>query len=690
MSTLTKVSRRTVLNAGMIAGGGLVLGCVLPSRKAAGATAQSAQGASLNLFVSIDSTGAVSILAPRPECGTGVKTSLPMCVAEELGVDWKSIKVVMSKADGGMRQYGGQGIGGSNSIRGSFSAMRWAGATAALMLRQAAAQKWGIGVEQCRIENGSVLGGNSGQRVTFGELAAIAAKLPVPERSTVTLKKPSEFKILGKPTKQVDTPAIVAGKAVFALDCRPKGAKVAVVARPVPFGGSVKSFDDSEAKKVSGVTHVIQLGSGVAVVGNNTYAAMKGRDALKIQWDQGPNASLNTEELNKRFKAAVQPFPDMPAGSAAIEAVYELPFLSHAPLEPMNASADVRADSAEIWAPTQSPEGALSQAAQQLGLSPDKVTFHLPLMGGAFGRRFSSEYISEAIAISKQIGSPVQVLWSRDDDLRHDFYRPMTYHAMKGAVNGNSIVAYYHQALRAGGGGRGGANWGRGQVGYGIANTGSINGGISSSVPTGPWRSVDATFMGYVTECFFDELCTAAKLDPYQARMDLLQNGTLKECVRLAAEKAGWGKPLPAGWGRGIACYSSFGSSVAHVAEVEVKNGVPKVHRIVSAVDCGLVVNPLGAKSQIEGAVMDGIATMFYSQITIDGGGVYEQTFGEFGWARIDDAPVFETYFVERPDASPSGLGEPGFPPAGPAIANAVFAACGKRVRKLPIGGKIA
>ncbi|MBI5706380.1 MAG: xanthine dehydrogenase family protein molybdopterin-binding subunit, partial [Armatimonadetes bacterium] len=322
--------------------------------------------------------------------------------------------------------------------------------------------------------------------------------------------------------------------------------------------------------------------------------------------------------------------------------------------------------------------------------SPDKVRFHLPLMGGAFGRRFSSEYIAEAIAISKQIGSPVQVLWTRDDDLRHDFYRPMTYHAMKGAVNGSSIVAYYHQCLRAGGGGRGGANWGRGQVGYGIANTGSMNGGVPSVVPTGPWRSVDATFMGYVTECFFDELCAAAKLDPYQARMDLLQNGTLKECVRVAAEKAGWGKPLPSGWGRGIACYSSFGSSVAHVAEVEVKNGVPKVHRIVSAVDCGLVVNPLGARAQIEGAVVDGIATMFYSQITIDGGGVYEQTFGEFGWARMPDAPVIETHFVERPDASPSGLGEPGFPPAGPAIANAIFAACGKRVRKLPIGGKIA
>lgn len=681
-----------MLQAGVAAGGGLVLGCVLPGRAESGKAGKNGAAAvSMNVFVTIDTNGTVSITAPRPECGTGVKTALPMLVAEELGVDWQSVKVVMANADPGMRQYGGQGIGGSGGVRGSFGPLRTAGATAALMLRKAAAAMWKIDVEQCRIDNGAVVGGNSGQRVSFGQLAADAAKLPLPDRSEVTLKNPKDFKIVGKPTKRIDTPAIVTGKAVFGMDTRPKGAKVAVIARPTEFGGRVGSINDAEAKKVPGVTNVLQFGGGVAVVATNTWAAMMGRYALDVNWEKGPNADLSSDELTKRFKEAVVPFPAV-SGSKVVEAVYELPFLSHTPMEPMNCTADVRADRAEIWAPTQQPEGALGQAAQQLGMNADQVTVHLPMIGGGFGRRLSNDYVGEAVALSKQLGEPVQVVWSRDDEIRHDNYRPMTYHAMKGSVNGSEIAAYYHQCLRAGGGrGRGGGGeFGRLQTSYNISTGGTLTGGIQSSVPTGAWRSVDATFMGYVTECFFDELCEAAGLDPYEARMSMVAGSSLKACVQLAAEKAGWGKPLPAGMGRGIACYSSFGSHVAHVAEVEVKDGVPKVKRVVSAVDCGYVVNPLGAEAQVQGAVMDAIATLFYSQITIDSGGVYEQSWGEMGWSRLEDAPVMETYFIPSSDRPTGGLGEPGFPPAGPAIANAIFAACGKRVRKLPIGGKLA
>jgi isoquinoline 1-oxidoreductase beta subunit len=315
---------------------------------------------------------------------------------------------------------------------------------------------------------------------------------------------------------------------------------------------------------------------------------------------------------------------------------------------------------------------------------------HLPLVGGGFGRRLSNDYVSEAVGLSKAIGGPVQVLWTRDDDMRHDNYRPMTYHVMKGALDGNgNIVAYYQQALTAGGRGRGAGFNNQLPVRYAIPNGGSLGGGIESPVPTGAWRSVDATFMGFVTECFFDELCALGKKDPVEARL-ALSSGRIKDCVRLAAEKSGWGKPLPAGWGRGIAVYDSFGSIVAHVAEVEVKkDGSVRVHRVVSAVGCGTVVNPLGARAQIEGAILDGISCLFYAQITIADGGAAESSWREFGWARMPDAPKIEVHFLPSQD-SPSGLGEPGFPPAGPAVANAIFAACGKRIRKVPFGGKVA
>lgn len=688
MSAVFKLSRRSVIQAGVAVGGGLMLGCVLPSKKSA-ASGNGKAATTMNAFVQIDTNGAVTLTAPRPECGTGVKTSLVMLLAEELGVDFESVKVVQATGDG--QKFGNQNIGGSQSIRTSWGPLRAAGATAAFMLRQAAAQKWGVDVSQCKVDNGAVVGANSGQRLTFGELAEAASKLPVPERSLLILKSPGEYKIIGKAKKRVDGLDIVTGKAVFGIDSRPKGAKVAVIARPPAFGGRVSKYDEAAAKKVPGVTHVIQTESGIAVVANDTWSAMKGREALNAEFDAGPNGSLTSAELTSRFKAAVQAFPEMPAGAKTLEAVYELPFLSHAPLEPMNCVADVRTDSAEIWAPTQVPDGARGVAAQAAGLSQSQVTVHLPLVGGGFGRRLSNEYVGEAVAISKAVGAPVQVLWTRDDDMRHDNYRPMTYHAMKGGVDADgNIVAFYHQALRAGSGGRGGSNWSaRAQSSYNLPSSGTLGGAVPSSVPVGAWRSVDDTFMGFVTECFFDELCALAKKDPMDTRI-AMSGGRIKACLELAKEKSGWGKPLPAGWGRGVAVYDSFGSTCAHVAEVEVKkDGSVKVHRVVSVAGCGTVINPLGAAAQLEGAISDGIACLLYAQITIDGGGAAESSWGEFGWSRIPDMPKVEVHFLPSQDA-PSGLGEPGFPPAGPAVANAIFAASGKRIRKVPIGGKVA
>jgi isoquinoline 1-oxidoreductase beta subunit len=557
------------------------------------------------------------------------------------------------------------------------------------MLRAAAAQKWGAGIEECRVDGGCVHRGGNGQKLTFGELADLASKVPVPDRSTVTLKPASEFKIVGKPTRRVDNADVATGKAAYGLDIRIPGMKVAVIARPVPFGGRAASFDDSATRAVPGVVDVFQFNNGVCVVADNTWAALKGREALKVQWDAGSNAGFSSEVLLASFKQAVQPFPAMPAAaSKTIEATYELPYLSHAPMEPMNCTAHVQGDRCEIWVPTQVPDSGRGQAARALNIPASNVTLNVTLVGGGFGRRLSTEYINEAVQISKRVGAPIQLLWTRDDDMKHDNYRPATYHAFKGAVDASGTpIAFYGQSFEAGGGARrgGGGGWGRASTNYRIAEGGSLSGGAPSPVPTGAWRSVQNTYSCFVAECFFDELCAAGGKDPLQARIEMIGNGRLKTLLEMCGEKAGWGKPLPKGWGRGVACFSGYGSSIAQIAEVEVKSsGAVKVHRVVAVVDCGLAVNPLGVEAQVQGATVDAVATTLFSEITIGGGGVEQSSFADFGWARMADAPKVEVHIIAEGD-SPGGIGEVGYPAAPPAIANAIFAASGKRVRKLPV-----
>ncbi|MBS1715173.1 MAG: xanthine dehydrogenase family protein molybdopterin-binding subunit [Armatimonadetes bacterium] len=681
---MSALSRRSFLKVGVVAGSGLIIGCDFP---AFGLGNGKLKGGSLTAFVQIGPDGQVTITAPRPDTGQGTRTSLPMLVAEELGVDWKTIKVVQAPGDG--TKYGRQGVGGSASIRGSYEPMRLAGATAALMLRQAAAQKWGVGVDTVTIDNGRIVSGS--QSAGFGEFAEAAAKLPVPERSSVTLKDPKDFRIVGKPTRRIDNLAVVTGKAVFGIDSKPKGCKVAMLSKPRAYGSSLKSFDDKEARAVPGVKDVFAFGNGVAVLADDTWSAMKGREALKTEWTESPHAALDSAEITKRFQAAVGAFPDMPSGSKAIEAVYELPYLSHAPMEPMNCTAHVRDDGCEIWAPTQVPDSAREQVARQLKIPAEQVVLHVPLVGGGFGRRLLTDYIGEAVNLSKKAGGPVQVLWSRDDDIRNDSFRPVSYHAMKGAVGADGLpAAYYHQCLLPGRSRGSEAAWGNARLAYALPNAGMQNGSIESPVPTFAWRSVENTYQNLVQECFLDELLVAGGQDPVEGRLKLLQNERLKTVLSRAAELAGWGKPLPKGRGRGVACFAGYGSFIAQIAEVEIlPDKTIKVRRMESVVDCGLAVNPLGVQAQVQGATMDGIATLLRSAVTIKDGGVEQSGWGDMGWAVHSDAPEHNV-LVTGATGQPGGIGEVGFPASGPAVLNAIAAATGQRLRRLPIGTQTA
>lgn len=681
MSATFDLTRRSFLKVSGAVGVGLVLGCRLE--------ASADDDFAPNAFVHIAPDSTVTITVAKPDIGTGVRTALAMVVAEELGVDWQAVKVRQAPAGG---QYGGQGVGGSGSVRATFGPLRYAGAAARMMLIQAATQKWGggpIADNEVRIENGMVIH-SSGKSVKLGELATAAAKLPVPERSTITLKNKADFKIIGKPTKRVDNKDVVTGKAKYGLDSKVPKMKYAVIARPRVFGGSVTSFDDTEAKKIAGFVKAVQIGNGVAVIADSTWAALSARKALQVVWNDGENATFNSEELTKRFKAAVTPAPAMPAeAKKTITANYELPYLSHCPMEPQNCTIHFKGDSAEVWVPTQQPEGVQRTVAQALGLTPDKVDVHITLVGGGFGRRLSVDYAAEAAAIVKVSDGPIQLVWSREDDLCHDFYRPATCHTMTGALDGNNLpVAFYHSMVQAGGGRRGGdaaaPTWRAMKLGYKVPNGGFVQTSAQSPVPTGAWRSVENTHMSYVMECFFDELCTAGGKDPVQARLAMCDDERLKKTLTMAAEKADWGKPMPKGWGRGVACFVGYGSYITQIAEVEIVDDEPKVRRIVAVVDCGLVINPLGMDAQIQGATMDAVATLLHSAITIDKGGAVEDLLGDFGWARITDAPKMETYVIAEAD-TPGGLGEVGYPAAGPAVANAIAAATGKRLRKLPL-----
>jgi isoquinoline 1-oxidoreductase beta subunit len=621
-----------------------------------------------------------------------------MLLAEELECDWKKIRTEFPGID---RAFGGnQGVVGSQSIRSSWQPLRQAGATAREMLISAAAQKWGVDKSRCRAENSAVIDTATSARLSYGELAEAAAKIAPP--TGIALKDPSQFRIIGKPRKRLDTPDKTTGRATFGIDVRLPNMLYAAAARCPVFGGKVAGFDATKAKAMPGVKHVVQISSGVAVIADNTWNAIQARNALVIQWDEGAHANLNSAGIRHEWvELANQPGAvarndgdavGVLAGAAKkIEAAYEAPYMAHAPMEPLNCTADVRADSCEVWASTQGQSSALQEAVRVTGLRPDQVKIHTAYMGGGFGRRARADYIGEAVQASKAVGAPVQLTWAREDDMQQDWYRPASYTRFAGGLDADGwpVAMTSRIVCPPFGGMRNGVSStaveGVVDTPYAIPNVMVDYHAADPGIPVSYWRSVGYSQNTFFAESFIDELAASGGKDAFEFRRKLLEKSPRPLAVlELAAEKAGWGKPLPAGHARGIALVNNIGSFTAQVAEVSVTKGKLKVHRVVCAVDCGHVVNPSGVEQQIQSGIVYGLSAAMKGQITIDKGRVQQANFHQYDVLRIDEMPVVEVYLVPS-QAAPGGIGEAGVPPIAAAVGNAIFAATGKRVRKLPM-----
>ena len=702
------LSRRSFLSASAAVGGGLMLGISLPLGHSKAAQSESFAP---NAFIRIGSDGQIVLTMPYVEMGQGTYTSIPMLIAEELEVNLQQVR--LEHAPPNEKLYanpllGVQATGNSNAMRGGWKPLREAGATARTMLVAAAAKRWGVDPQSCRAQEGAVIHASSGRRLTHGELAADAAKMPVPR--TVTLKSPEHFKLIGTPAKRLDAPAKVNGTAVYGIDARPPGVKIATLAQSPVFGGRLKSVDDAGAKAVKGVHQIVRLDDAVAVVADHMGAAKKGLAALKIEWDEGPHAGLSTEavareldQATQRSGAVAQNIGDVDkalAGAATrVEATYQVPFLAHATMEPMNCTAHFRNGECEIWIGSQAVARVRAMAAAAAGLPPEKVIVHNHLIGGGFGRRLEADGAVRAVQIAQHVEGPVKVVWTREEDVQHDMYRPYWFDritagldaqgrpvAWKNRFAGSSVIArWLPPAFKDG------------------LDPDSTEGAIDlvydlpnlhvefvrvepPGIPTAFWRSVGPSHNVFVTESFIDELAVAAKQDAVAYRRALLDKSPrAKAVLDLAAEKSGWGQALPKGSGRGVSLQFVFGSYQAQVAEVEVsKAGAVRVRRVVCAVDCGTVVNPDTVQAQIQSGIVFGATAAVYGEITLKNGRVEQSNFDSYQVLRIDEAPVIEVHVVKSAEP-PGGMGETGTSAAVPAIANAIFAATGKRLRKMPV-----
>ena len=666
----------------------------------------------LNAFVEIGADETVTILVNKSEMGQGVYTSLPMLVAEELECEWSKIRVESAPVEAVYNHtaFGIQMTGGSTSVSSEWERLRKLGAAAREMLIGAAAAIWEVDNSSCRAENGKVIH-RSGKTFTYGELAAKAAALPPPQE--VPLKDASAFKIIGKPMLRLDTPEKVNGRAVFGLDAKIEGMLTAVVARSPVFGGKVKSFSASKAKAVPGVKEVVQVESGVAVLGADFWSANLGRRALEVVWDEGPHAGLSTAGMREDYArlartpgalARKEGDGEATLAKAAqkIEAEYEVPYLAHAMMEPLNCLVDLRDHSCEIWTGTQFQTVDQAAAARVAGLKPEEVKIHTLFLGGGFGRRANphADFVTEAVQVAKAAKKPVKVVWTREDDIKGGYYRPMWYDRIRAGLDEKkNLIAWQHtvvgQSILKG------SPFEKGLAHDGIDIT-SVEGAedlpyeIPSilvdlhspvlKVPVQWWRSVGHSHTGFVVESFMDEVAHAAGKDPFEFRRDLLAKHLRhKGVLELAAQKAGWGKPLPPDRARGIAIHESFGSFVAQVAEVSVNPaGKVRVHRVVCAIDCGRFVNPDMIAAQMEGGIVYGLSAALYGAITFKNGRVEQRNFNDYPVLRINEMPMVEVHIMQSRE-EPGGVGEPGVPPIAAAVANAVFALTGKRIRRLPI-----
>jgi isoquinoline 1-oxidoreductase beta subunit len=709
--TAALASRRSFLQAAATAGGGLMLGISLPLANGEAQTTGAGVFAP-NAFVGIEGDGRIVLTMPYVEMGQGTYTAIPMLIAEELEVDLKQVQ--LEHAPPNEKLYGNpllggiQATGNSNAVRASWQPLRQAGATARTMLVSAAAKRWAVDPASCRAQSGEVLHLPTGRRLKYGDLSADAARLPVPQN--VALKKPEDFKLIGTPAKRLDTPAKVNGTAVYGIDARPPGVKIATLAQSPVFGGRVKSVDDMKAKAVKGVRQIVRLDDAVAVVADHMGAAKKGLAALVIDWDDGPHAKLNTSAIAAELEkatlgpgAVAQNVGDagkaMAGAATKVEATYQAPFLAHATMEPMNCTVHVRKDGCEVWVGSQVLARAQAAAAKAAGLPLDKVVVHNHLIGGGFCRRLEVDGVTRAVEIAKQVDGPVKVVWTREEDIQHDMYRPYWFDRMSAGLDDKGKpVAWNHRFA----GSSVIARWVPPAFNNGL-DPDTTEGAIDlvyalpnmhveyqrvepPGIPTAFWRSVGPSHTVFVVESFIDELAAAAKQDPVAYRLALLdKTPRAKAVLALAAEKAGWGRPLPPRAGRGVSLQFVFATYMAQVAEVEVSNdGTVRVRRVVCAVDCGSVVNPDTVQAQVQSAVNFGITAALYGEITLKNGRVEQTNFDTYQMLRINEAPAIEVHIVSNREP-PGGMGEPGTSAIAPAVANAIFAATGKRLRKLPI-----
>ena len=701
------LNRRSFLQVSAAAGGGLLVGACLPSWT--GTDLVNAAGSfEPNVWIKVNADDTVRIMLTMLEMGQGVMTSMPMLVAEELDFDWSRIKTEWAGADPkyGNPNFGGQQLtAGSNSVRGMWKVLRESGATARVMLVQAAAQTWGVPENSCTTDKGEVIHQASGRRLKYGALVDKAAALPVP--TGVTLKDPKNFKVLGNSLARLDVPEKVNGSAVFGIDVKLPGLLTAKVVRCPVFGGKVAGFNADKAKAVPGVKNVVQITNGVAVVADNYWSASRGAQALEVTWDEGRLAKLTSADILAKYRELAQQPGKVArndgnadatiASSKSFERTFEAPFLAHATMEPMNCTADVRADGCDVYVPTQGQTPSHQAAVAASGLPADKVKVHVTYMGGGFGRRGEADFVMDAVETSKAIGKPVKVIWSREDDMQHDYYRPVSYARMWGAVDGSGKPTVFKQHIvqqslmkRIGGLPPNGVDFisvdGSANLPYDIPNIRVEYTEHDPGIPFGFWRSVGASFQGFVVEAFIDEMAAAAGKDPFQFRRDLLgKSPRHKAVLELAAEKAEWGKPLAAGRARGIAVMDAFGSYLAQVTEVSVDaRGAVRVHRIVCTVDTGWVINPDTIKAQMEGGIVYGLTAALRGEITIKNGRVEQRHFGDYQMLRHNEMPVIEVYIVPSTEM-PGGIGEPSTALAAGSLVNAVAAATGRRIYSLPI-----